>query len=119
VTILKFVSGALGEISINWVARNSPLTDVLRLQGELGSISNAGGLRVENVDGPGYARNIKVPEGDRFAFQLQHFADSVVSRKPPLTSGVDARKTLEVCLAGYRSAETGQIVRLPLSFDTT
>jgi predicted dehydrogenase len=113
VTILKFADGALGEMSINWVARNSPLIDRLQLVGEKGSIHNRDGLHLESTNlGPG---RIDVPEGDRFALQLEHFADSVINRKPPLTSGEDARRTLEVCLAGYRSAETSQVVRLPLT----
>jgi predicted dehydrogenase len=112
-SILKFDSGAIGEISINWVVNNPPWMDMLYLYGDKGSIHNVGGLHLSS--NKEQARTVEVPPGNPFALQLQHFADCVLNKKQPLTSGPDARRTLEVCLAGYESAEAGRIVHLPLA----
>jgi predicted dehydrogenase len=117
VTSLKFASGAIGEMTINWTVRSSPWMDLLYLYGDAGSLHNLGGLYVDSDRGVGAGvgfAQVDVPAGDAFVEQIRHFARSVLDDKAPLTSGPDARKTLEVCLAAYRSAETGQIVRLPL-----
>jgi len=109
VTILKFESGAIGEITINWVVRDPPWMDMIYLYGEKGSIHNIGGLHVVGESG---STQVETPVRDPFTLQLEHFAESVMNRTEPLTNGRDARRTLEVCLAGYRSAETGRVIRL-------
>jgi predicted dehydrogenase len=118
VTIFTFADGAIGEMAINWTARRPPWMDMLYLYGDQGSIHNVGGLFVDTRRHGGALDGIvkmDVPEADPFAEQIRHFADCVTNGTEPLTSGADARKTLEVCLAAYESARTGQIVRLPLS----
>lgn len=47
--------------------------------------------------------------------QLLDFIQAVDSDKAPLVSGIEARKAVEVILAIYRSAQTGEMIRLPLS----
>ena len=117
VTILAFVGGAIGEVTINWVVRRAPWMDMLYLYGDHGSIHNVGGLYLDSEHDERSAGGfvaVDVPPGDAFAAQIRHFAGCVLDGREPLTSGADARKTLEVCLAAYRSAAMGQIVRLPL-----
>ena len=43
------------------------------------------------------------------------FIAAVREGKSPLVSGEDGMRALEVALAAYRSAETGEAVTLPLS----
>jgi predicted dehydrogenase len=53
------------------------------------------------------------PWGGRCEF-VTDFSKAVLSgRKPPVT-GLDGRRSLEVCLAAYRSGRTGRFVALPL-----
>jgi len=117
VTIFTFANGAIGEMAINWTARRPPWMDMLYLYGDQGSIHNVGGLFVDSrrhsgaLDG---VVKVDVPDADPFAEQIRHFAACVLNGTEPLTSGADARKTLEVCLAAYESARTGQVIRLPL-----
>lgn len=90
---------------------------MLYLYGDHGAIHNVGGLFLDSeryqecVDG---FIVVAVPEGDSFTEEIRHFATCLLDNRVPLTNGVDARKTLEVCLAAYLSSETGQIVHLPL-----
>lgn len=113
VTIFRFQSGAIGQLAVNWVVRHPPWMDGLILYGDEGSIHNFGGLHVDRHGSDGPAR-LDVPEGDPFTTEIEHFVDCVLEDREPLTSGPEARRTLEVCLAAYRAEETGQIIGLPL-----
>ena len=46
--------------------------------------------------------------------QLQDFVDSIREDRKPMVTGEDARPAVEIILAVYQSARTGQPVRLPL-----
>ncbi|RME70522.1 MAG: gfo/Idh/MocA family oxidoreductase [Chloroflexi bacterium] len=46
---------------------------------------------------------------------VEEFVSAVRDRRPPRVTGEDGYKALEIALAAYRSAETGQPVRLPLA----
>lgn len=43
-----------------------------------------------------------------------HFVECLAQGKPPLVSGEDGKRALEVILATFKSSETGQTIRLPL-----
>lgn len=47
--------------------------------------------------------------------QLQDFVDAIREDRRPMVTGEDARPAVEIILAVYQSARTGQPVRLPLS----
>lgn len=111
-TILKFADRAIGEVAVNWMVRNPPWMDMLWLYGDNGSIHNIGGLHVDSERGG--PRVEEVPATDPFAEQIRHFARCVLEDREPLTSGPEARRTLEVVVAAYRSAATGTVVNLPL-----
>lgn len=50
---------------------------------------------------------------DPFYRELSHFVDCVRNDKTPMTDGRASRRSLEVCLASMKSAETGRPVELP------
>jgi UDP-N-acetyl-2-amino-2-deoxyglucuronate dehydrogenase len=47
--------------------------------------------------------------------QLADFVDAVLHDREPMVTGADSRYALELVLAVYRSQETGETVRLPLT----
>ncbi len=49
------------------------------------------------------------------ALQLQDFIDAIATNRDPLITGREARKSLEIILALYRSSETGAPVKLPMA----
>lgn len=53
------------------------------------------------------------PWGGREEF-LAELAKAILAGRRPPVGGLDGRKSLEVCLAVYKSAETGQFVNLPM-----
>ncbi|UOF89499.1 Gfo/Idh/MocA family oxidoreductase [Fodinisporobacter ferrooxydans] len=48
-------------------------------------------------------------------FQFQDMIDAVRSNREPLVNGIEGRKSLEIILAIYKSAQTGETVYLPLN----
>ncbi len=46
--------------------------------------------------------------------QFEEFCESLAQNRPLLVDGAEARKSVEIILAIYRSAETGSLVKLPL-----
>jgi predicted dehydrogenase len=46
--------------------------------------------------------------------QLQDFVDAIRENRRPMVTGEDARPAVEIILAIYKSARTGQPVALPL-----
>lgn len=46
--------------------------------------------------------------------QFEEFCESLDQDRPPLVDGAEARKSVEIILAIYRSAETGSLIKLPL-----
>jgi UDP-N-acetyl-2-amino-2-deoxyglucuronate dehydrogenase len=59
-------------------------------------------------------RYLREAEPSYHARQLQEFAQAIQAGRPPLVTGEEGRKSLEILLAIYQSQRTGQPVRLPL-----
>lgn len=56
---------------------------------------------------------LELPEKHSFTEELRHFGQCLLEDREPLTNGEEARKSLEVVLAAYRSAREGRWVELP------
>jgi UDP-N-acetyl-2-amino-2-deoxyglucuronate dehydrogenase len=85
-----------GERIVKWAVPGEPEPDFGDGgQGSLGSDPRAIGMRGHII-------------------QLQDFVDSLREGRDPMVTGEDARPAVEIILAVYRSAQTGQPVRLPL-----
>jgi UDP-N-acetyl-2-amino-2-deoxyglucuronate dehydrogenase len=143
VASLKFQSGALGTLegatsvigSAQWerdaagavqVTEWGGLNHRLEFHGERGSIMVEGeriarwvvpGEPEPELDEGGIGDSASNPtaigmEGHRI--QLQDFVDALRENRKPMVTGEDARPAVELILAIYQSARTGQPVRLPL-----
>jgi predicted dehydrogenase len=53
-----------------------------------------------------------VPKQSITGGMFRHFVDCIVNGRKCIASGADNRKSLEVCLAAFESAETGRVVRI-------
>ena len=51
------------------------------------------------------------------ARQFQNVAQAIKTGRPPAVDGPEGRRSVEIILAIYKSAETGKAVRLPLAAD--
>jgi len=118
VAVIRFAGGAVAEFYCNWGAPHPPATvhEGLSLFGRSGCLYYDGAIRVCSPHLEGAAKSLVVVEPEAKTQSMwEHFAKCIRAGAAPLTSGDDARRSLELVLAIYRSAETGQSVRLPLA----
>jgi predicted dehydrogenase len=121
---LQFRSGAVGSWYSTWA--NPSRHGYSSIDGSHGSIlmrDGAGdGVSVYStrLDGPAYLNGwrrlpiAELPLADLHYRKLAHLIDAVLDDTPLLMTGADGRDALELVLAIYRSADTGQPVDLPL-----
>ena len=108
----QFESGCIGEVTAIWAVRKAPWYEGVWVYGTEGSVYRLNGLFWDSPKG--YIQ-LEVPEADSFTEELRHFGQCIHHQRIPLTNGKEARRSLEVVLAAYRSADTEEIVRLPLT----
>ena len=115
-TTMRFESGAIGCADIGWAL---PATHPRKADFKLQVIGSKGvadldmmeqGLRTfiegEGTQFPSFGHSIDAEVG--------HFIDCVMNSAEPIITPQDARLALEVSLAAQRSAETHEVVMLPL-----
>jgi predicted dehydrogenase len=119
---LRFKNGMLGTWYLGWaVAASHSSTSI---DGSAGSIlmrSGVDGIGVytNTVAQPDYLngwRQLPVTEmalQDQHYGKLAHLVDAVLDDKPLVQTGAAGRDALELVLAIYKAAETGQTVTLP------
>ena len=121
---LRFKNGALGTWYLGWaVAASHSSTSI---DGSAGSIlmrSGVDGIGVytNSVAQPDYLKGwrqvpvTEMPLQDQHYGKLAHLVDAVLDDKPLVQTGAAGRDALELVLAIYRAAETGQTVTLPMA----
>lgn len=120
---LRFASGAMGSWYAAWavVAGHHSMT----IDGADGSITSqreSPGINVfsRTFNEPDHLRGwrhltvVEPPLIEVHYRKLAHLVDAVLDSQPLQLTGADGRDALELVLAVYRSAETGEPVRLPL-----
>jgi len=133
VAALRFRSGALGSLEAS-TAVYPGLPERLEVTGTGGTvIIEAGSLRVcelkdekgETSPYGGKLRPAAPPGGETGSAdpaaishyghreQIREFVAAITTGREPMLSGEEGRKPLEIILAVYESARTGQVVQLP------
>ncbi|MBT3266563.1 Gfo/Idh/MocA family oxidoreductase [Candidatus Poribacteria bacterium] len=110
---MRFESGAIGTLTINWMSRRRPWYESIWLEGTRGSVHNHGGVHVHSLDVPEWSEDyvrLDVPTADPFAAELRHFVRCIQTGSTPLTDGREARRTMAVALAAYESERSGHTV---------
>jgi predicted dehydrogenase len=121
---LRFKNGAVGTWYLGWAVAGSH--SQTSIDGSAGSIlmrSGVDGIGVytNTVEQPDYLKGwrqlpvVEMPLQDQHYGKLAHLIDAVLDDKPLVQTGAAGRDALELVLAIYRAAETGQVVHLPLS----
>jgi predicted dehydrogenase len=121
---LRFASGAMGVWYAAWAVAASHGS--MSIDGSQGSIVSGRGTQGINVysdklGDPEHLRGwrelpvTEPPLAERHYRKLAHLIDAVLDDTPLVLTGADGRDALELVLAVYRSAESGQPVTLPLS----
>lgn len=133
IVLLRFANGCIGESTVSYVLKDPKLAagwDIMPLQ----LFGRRGSLRMDEEDnisvvsdllaseaGPGALHlQTKPPVGaprlpaEGMAGAIEHLLDCLSTGTQPLTNGEDARKSLEVVEAAYRSIQEHRAIRLPL-----
>ncbi len=133
IVMLRFANGCIGEATVSYVLKDPRLAsgwDVMPIEifGRKGSIrmdwddtitvtsdtiggeAGAGVFQVHPTPPVGAPR----PPVEGMAGAIDHLLDCLTDGTRPLTHGEDARASLELVAAAYRSIREGRPVRLPL-----
>jgi len=131
--LLKFANGCIGEVAVSYVLKHPHLGagwDVMPIE----IYGRDGSIRMDEHDritvtsdkiagdiGPGVfdvqtrpAVGAPRSPAEGMAGAIEHLLDCVLTGTQPLTHGEDARASLELVEAAYRSISEGRAVRLPL-----
>ncbi|MDQ3329016.1 MAG: Gfo/Idh/MocA family oxidoreductase, partial [Chloroflexota bacterium] len=121
---IRFKSGTQALIVNNWSHRGSRVGDRARphpheeiiIQGDLGSISGDTAQFCVVSDALGEAKLYPKITGawfpDAFGHSMRHFIEALDAGRPFLCEATDNLKTLAIMEAAYRSAKTGNAVRV-------
>jgi predicted dehydrogenase len=134
IVLLRFANGCVGEATVSYVLKDPRLGanwDVMPIEiyGRDGSIRmdwddtiTVTSSRLEAESGPGVFQVHTAPQVgaprlpvEAMAGAIDHLLDCLISGEQPLTHGADARASLELVEAAYRSIREGRAIRLPLS----
>lgn len=123
--LLTFEGGAFGLLDLSWcapaeAARPEWALNETVVEGDRATLRLKPEGSLERVDPSGRAEVMAValPPAERiyldgYAATQAHFIEGLLTGRPHETGGRETLRTMEVIWAGYRSAETGQVVRLP------
>lgn len=124
VCILKFADGAIGTLTASWTFKPQEDNSTIFYceKGTLKLAAEPGRPVVAYLSEPGRGEIVfEVPrlqtneEGGQFTSGvISAFLECIRKNQPPVISGEEGKKALEVVLAAFRSVETGQVVKLPL-----
>lgn len=128
VAALQFQSGALGGIEAATTVEPQDLEETLSIFGDRGTVI-VGGLALNQIRAwrfadaaPGEEQQVQqeTAQAIRSVYGLGHlplladFCQAIREDRSPAVDGVQGRHAIELVLAVYRAAETGQAVEMPL-----
>jgi predicted dehydrogenase len=123
---LEFPSGVLASCQSFYSAHESRRCRVLAERGwiDLDPAFAYHGLRMKTAQARGPAdltTEIKLPEKDQFALEMDHMAERVAKDERPHTPGEEGLQDIRIIEAIYRAAREGRPVELPAvaGLDTT
>ncbi len=115
--LLKFKNGAIAYVEGSWIQpKNFPFTTYLEIVGTNGMLKvdnqTTSSVMIFKESMSPIAMN-PINE-DAYYLEIKHFVDSIIKDFKPAISGVEAKKSLEVVLAGVKSILENKPIRLPL-----
>ena len=122
VITMRFRSGAIGSFSCSWSAKSPRPEETLQIFGPQGAIlteDHTRSLRLKSENPPPGLEDVRefvfpVDQSESIRREIEAFVISLQRGEPPPITGEDGRASLELSIASYQSAATGQPVNLPL-----
>ena len=129
---VKFDNGVIGSVLTSWAALG-PRHDIrIEVHGTDGTVVDKGGfgtpyprvadtlvLHSRKIEGSEPEGGLRIdliahPHQDDFAVECREFVDWIGADRDSPINAIEGRKDLEIVEAGYRSAQSGEAVRLPV-----
>ena len=116
---MRFPSGVIANCGSDYYAHESRWYRVLSERGWL-NLENAfayNGLQLQQsyaTKQNEHTDNTYIMEKDQFATEMDHFSDCVQQNKEPFTPGEEGLQDQRLMEAIYKSAQTGQPVKMPV-----
>jgi predicted dehydrogenase len=114
--ILQFRSGAQGNIHLDMIRR--PATRTCRLYGANGTLTWDGISHQTQLFSSDTNTWVdlhpatSIDRNDMYVAELRHFIECVGNNSPPLVSGEDGLRALQIALAANRSSSEGRVIEL-------
>jgi predicted dehydrogenase len=112
---VRFRNGAIGNLITSWGTRvtpNQPRFSIIGTEASLWNPWNTEDLVYKYANDPIKTIVETYPKANNVALECQHFVESILQDKKPITSGEEGRKDLEIVLASYQSAEKGMPIKI-------
>jgi predicted dehydrogenase len=122
VVALRFRSGAIGSFSCSWSAKGPQPVEGLQIFGPQGAIlteDHTQSLRLSSEQPPVGLENVRefvfpIDQGESIRRELEAYFISLQQGTEPPICAADGRASLELAMAAYESARSGQAVHLPM-----
>jgi len=121
VAVVRFRSGAIGSINVTMLTYPKNLEGSITVLGERGTVKLAGrGLSdivAWDIEGQSPPSDLEDPPSQPGAGHAPYFrnvVDVLRGDAAPSTHGAEARKSLEIIEAAYRSSREGSLIHLPI-----
>lgn len=114
--LLSFDNGTFATVVESWTYPRYATECAAEITCTRGAIRvNTWGSIVLCKSGTTSAEEVAYPVVDGFLDQMREFVSAIQEGRQPRVTAMDGRAAVEAILAAYRSQETGETVRLPLS----
>src|SRR5699024_10574396 len=109
--LVRFDSGAVGQMVTSWAYQAAPGTDRFSVVGEKGSLSSDGSTLRVQVRGE-EEQVFEHEQVETFSAEIAHFVDCLIAGERPINTEVEGVSVLGVILAAYESSRTGKMAEV-------
>ncbi len=110
---LRFENGIIGDISLGYFPYEEHWIEFIGTRGRV--ICDIFGNTMDIRYGSRSVQSTFKQPKSGWVREIEHFVDCIKQNSQPAVSGEDGKKAMEIVLAAYKSQESGEMVKLPLS----
>lgn len=105
---VRFANGVIGEILTSWALDLPYGTHHIHVLGDKGQLFGSGNDLFLLRKGETEPEKLVLPESDQFERQIEHFANCLLNKTPPIHGPEEGAETLKIILGAAKDAEGWQ-----------